>query len=76
MPAYNGHKNWTHWNVSLWIFNDESLYTLANKVTHSWDNKDDAAWHLLQILNDSGVTHTPDGALYSVTSIRAALGTI
>lgn len=20
---YNGYKNWTHWNVSLWINNDD-----------------------------------------------------
>lgn len=28
MP-YNGHKNWNHWNVSLWINNDESIYRMA-----------------------------------------------
>ena len=27
--AYNGHKNWNYWNVSLWINNDEGLYNLA-----------------------------------------------
>ena len=27
--TYNGHKNWNHWNVSLWINNDEGLYNFA-----------------------------------------------
>ena len=29
MTRYNGHKNWNHWNVSLWINNDEGLYRMA-----------------------------------------------
>lgn len=28
MTRYNGHKNWNHWNVSLWINNDEGLAEL------------------------------------------------
>ena len=31
MTRYNGHKNWNHWNVSLWINNDEGLYRMANE---------------------------------------------
>ena len=29
MAKYNGHKNWNHWNVSLWVNNDEGLYLHA-----------------------------------------------
>ena len=29
---YNGYKNWTHWNVSLWINNDEGLYLHAQEL--------------------------------------------
>ena len=29
---YNGYKNWTHWNVSLWINNDEGLYLHAREL--------------------------------------------
>jgi hypothetical protein len=36
MAKYNGHKNWNHWNVSLWVNNDEGLYRMAreNVCTH------------------------------------------
>lgn len=29
MATYNGHKNWTHWNVALWLGGDEGLYRFA-----------------------------------------------
>lgn len=74
MATYNGHKNWTQWNVSLWINNDEGLYQLAlNCVNRYPKAKDSAARHLLGRLKDGGITRTPDGAEYSFSSIRAAL---
>lgn len=27
--TFNGHKDYEHWNVSVWITNDEYLYRLA-----------------------------------------------
>lgn len=70
--SYNGHKNWNHWNVSLWINNDEGLYRMAreNVRTH---RRAAAAKNMLDDLRTSGITHTPDGAPYSVTTIRAAM---
>jgi hypothetical protein len=68
MAGYNGHKNWTHWNVSLWLNNDEDLYRQMRKLCE-WFNKDTAARKMLQRLPPE----TPDGAKYSVTSIRAAM---
>lgn len=71
---YNGHKNWAHWNVSLWINNDEGLYMLAKAVMkgYSGSRKAQARGVLLE-LHEMGITHTPDGARYSETSILAAL---
>lgn len=75
--TYNGHKNWNHWNVSLWINNTESFYRLAQNYVleckHKGYTKDDAALAILKHLNADGYTHTPDGAEYNKTNIRAAI---
>ena len=73
MTQYNGHKNWNHWNVSLWINNDEGLYNLAREYVRECKTKDDAALAMLEILSDLGAYKTPDGAPYSKSSIRAAM---
>ena len=70
MTRYNGHKNWNHWNVSLWINNDEGLYRLARRCVFSTHNRTQAAETFLQLC---GTDKTPDGAPYSVTSIKAAM---
>ena len=74
MPKYNGHKNWNHWNVSLWIGNDEQLYRRAMHAIRSTGTLDAAARWLMQDLADSHAgTATPDGAPYTFTTVRAAL---
>ena len=73
MSKYQGHKNWNHWNVSLWINNDEGLYGLAKDCIRDCDNRDEAAVIMWDNLRDAGTRHTPDGAPYSVSSIRAAM---
>lgn len=72
MSKFNGHKNWNHWNVSLWINNDEGLYRMARYWVRRTD-RTNAATRMLAELHDNAVTHTPDGAPYSVSSIRAAM---
>jgi hypothetical protein len=71
--SYNGHRNWTHWNVALWLSNDEGLYRLALQFRRECTSLDRAAACLLSELRSGGLTATPDGAKYSVTAIRAAL---
>jgi hypothetical protein len=73
MSKFNGHKNWNHWNVSLWIGNDQSLYNEAKRWIARNDNKQEAAKDFLESLRYMGITHTPDGAPYSYSSIRAAM---
>ena len=72
MAKYNGHKNWNHWNVSLWINNDGGLYSEAKRWV-ARTNRKEAAASFLASLRSMGITHTPDGAPYSVTTIRAAM---
>lgn len=67
---YNGHKNWNHWNVSLWINNDGGLYDLARACIRRTSNRDAAARLMLEYLDSPT---TPDGAPYSVSAIRAAM---
>lgn len=71
--TYNGHKNWNHWNVSLWINNDEGLYREAKRWIARNSNRIEAAEDFLESLRYMGITKTPDGAPYSVSSIRAAM---
>ena len=73
MNKFNGHKNYNHWNVSLWINNDAGLYAMAVRLVRVSINKDRAAKLMIEQIIDNVGTHTPDGAPYSVTTIRAAL---
>ena len=76
MATYNGHRSWNAWNVSLWINNDEDLYCLAKGFVDCYETcggRDEAAKAMLESLTNCGTTRTPDGAPYSVSSIRAAM---
>ena len=59
-------------NVTLWILNDEGLYRTALAFTRRY-HRPLAARLMLDVLVEAGITHTPDGAKYTVTAIRAAM---
>jgi len=70
---YNGHKNWSHWNVYLWIKNDAFLYHIACHCARRSRHQRDNARYMLVELARSDITHTPDGARYSISAIYEAL---
>lgn len=67
---YNGHKNWNHWNVSLWINNDEHLYRLALRCIKATHTRQFAAQ---MFCGCHGAKTTPDGAPYTASSVMAAM---
>jgi hypothetical protein len=70
---YSGHRNWNHWNVNLWLNNDERLYREMIHFIGYAKRKGDAARMMVESLRSTGATHTPDGAPFTQTSIRAAM---
>lgn len=73
MAEHNGHRNWNHWNVALWISNDEGLYRMALSHIAAANTRDGAAAEMVAELREMGATQTPDGAPYTKTSVRAAM---
>lgn len=71
MSTYNGHKNWNHWNVSLWLNNEEGLYRMAREYKQEHGTTEGARRMMADLPTGC---KTPDGAPYSLTSIRAAMG--
>jgi hypothetical protein len=68
MASYQGHRSWAAWNVSLWINNDESLYTFARELVRFKCRRNAA-----RVLMESLPPRTPDGARYTLTSVIEAL---
>ena len=62
--------------MSLWINNDEGLYNLALRAVDQM-RKSDSNYTLTMaaewFLDAVGETKTPDGAVYTMPNVRAAL---
>ncbi|WP_157649831.1 hypothetical protein [Burkholderia ubonensis] len=72
LNRYNGHKNWTHWNVSLYLNNEYNLYQLCLEALKQNRNNPVRAARGL-IAGGWLPTRTPDGAKYSHAAVEAAL---
>lgn len=73
--GYNGYPSWNAWNVSLWINNDQGLYETAKDCVREARTRDKAAEMFLDILveNVGKNPKTPDGAPFTVSSIKLAM---
>lgn len=70
--GYNGYKNYSQWNQSLWLNNDEGLYLMAKDYCSQY-KREDAVAYMLDALNSCGITHTPDRVKWSKAGIRAGM---
>lgn len=66
---YQGHKDWDHWNVSLWVGNDEGMYRWAVDLVTEYGQAEAARL----MAEDLAGQATPDGAGYTVERLYAAL---
>ena len=76
--THNGHKNWNHWNVSLWVNNDEGLYRAAlSYLRAAGGSRRRAAKAFLYALTSASygtpTPKTPDGAPYSASALYHAM---
>ena len=71
MKAYNGHRSWNAWNVSLWLNNSEEIYKFARQVFDDM-GLEKAATYLTTALDGE---KTPDGAVYTRKAIYEELKT-
>jgi hypothetical protein len=69
IKEYNGHRSWAAWNVSLWLYNDESQYRLMLQAKSQFKSKRNQVKWIMEQLPPK----TPDGAKYSRLTVGLAL---
>jgi hypothetical protein len=75
---YNGHPSKGHWNIALWIGNDEPIYRFAmdcirdakreRTSEYGWQSR--AAHKFMHAFQGD---KTPDGFNYTLSRVKAAL---
>jgi hypothetical protein len=63
--TYNGYTNYETWNVMLWLYNDESIYTELRSSLQPYRGcgieTEDVAYVVRRIFHDGETSATPDG---------------
>ena len=59
--------------IRLWLVGDPYMRMLTHRMIRQCINKSAAAHALFDALFDMGVTHSPDGAKITYTSVRKAI---
>jgi hypothetical protein len=67
---YNGYKNYSYWNQSLYINNNENLYDLAIMCINKHNNIELAT---LVFIDNLDYCYTPDNVLWTKAGIYNAL---
>jgi hypothetical protein len=70
--GYNGHKSWDHWNVALWLSNDEWWYEQCMEILEAHPDPAEAAGTFLWFFKMDG-QKTPDGAEFNLSTVTEAL---
>ena len=68
MKAYNGHRSWNAWNISLWLHNDPDWYNEWNWMPEEY-SLERAVVLLLSRLPEK----TEDGAVFNRLTIKLAI---
>lgn len=78
MHAYQGHRSWNAWNVSLWLNNDYSLYSSIMDTFRAIKQESGSHERALRLtIRDFMRNHarhrTPDGARYTRLAVTLAI---
>jgi hypothetical protein len=69
MAGFQGHKNYSYWNVHYWLNNDDNLNVRTREAIRSLRDKDKAARYLLEQFPPA----TPDMVRFTFRNIREAI---
>ena len=60
-------------NIRLWLVGDPYMRLLTYRAIRQCPGKNDAARTLRDMLHELGITHSPEGAKITYTSVRKAI---